>query len=103
MHAIIYTKDHCPYCTRAKALFDKRGITYEEKIIAVNGKDARELRENQSWTTRDALLEAAPAANMVGRCAYWRSRRPRETSGLIHALYSTKRSASFGSCRSWCD
>ena len=65
MHAIIYTKDRCPYCTRAKALFDKRGITYEEKIIAVNGRDGRELRENQTWTTREALLEAVPAAKTV--------------------------------------
>ena len=65
MHAIIYTKDHCPYCTRAKALFDKHSISYEEKIIAVNGRDGRELRENQTWTTREALLEAAPAAKTV--------------------------------------
>jgi glutaredoxin len=65
MHAIIYTKDHCPYCTRAKAIFYSRGITYEEKIIAVNGKDNRTLKENQEWTTRDVLLEAAPNAKTV--------------------------------------
>jgi glutaredoxin 3 len=65
MHAIIYTKDHCPYCTRAKALFEKNGITYDEKIIAVNGKDGRTLKENQEWTTREALLEIAPAAKTV--------------------------------------
>ena len=60
MHAIIYTKDHCPYCTRAKALFDNKGITYEEKIIAVNCRDSRELRENQTWTTRDDSVAARP-------------------------------------------
>lgn len=26
----VYTTDYCPYCTRAKALLDKRGIAYEE-------------------------------------------------------------------------
>jgi len=27
---IVYTKNMCPYCVRAKALLDKRGIAYEE-------------------------------------------------------------------------
>ena len=27
---IIYTKDYCPYCDRAKDLFRRKGITYEE-------------------------------------------------------------------------
>lgn len=65
MHAVIYTKDNCPYCTRAKALMHTRGIAYDEKIIAVNGRDMRELKENQEWTTRDQLLEIAPAAKTV--------------------------------------
>ena len=65
MHAVIYTKDNCPFCTRAKALMDKRGITYDEKIIAVNGQDSRQLKENQEWTTRETLLEIAPAAKTV--------------------------------------
>jgi glutaredoxin 3 len=65
MHAVIYTKDNCPFCTRAKALFDKKGITYDEKIIALPKPDARSLKENQTWTTREALLEIAPAAKTV--------------------------------------
>jgi glutaredoxin len=65
MHATIYTKDHCPYCTRAKALLNKRGITYDEKIIATNGRDGRALTENQQWTTREALLEQFPDAKTV--------------------------------------
>ena len=27
---IVYTKNMCPYCVRAKALLDKRGIAYED-------------------------------------------------------------------------
>ena len=65
MNAVIYTKDNCPFCTRAKALMQLKGIGYQEKIIAVNGKDGRVLKENQSWTTREELLEAAPAAKTV--------------------------------------
>ncbi|MCP5362237.1 MAG: glutaredoxin 3 [Hyphomicrobiales bacterium] len=26
----IYTKDYCPYCTRAKALFDMKKVPYTE-------------------------------------------------------------------------
>jgi len=26
----IYTKKHCPYCVRAKALLDRKGVAYEE-------------------------------------------------------------------------
>ena len=33
----IYTKWGCPYCVRAKALLDRKGIAYEE--IDVEGKD----------------------------------------------------------------
>lgn len=36
-HVRVYTKDHCPYCVRAKNLLDKKGITYEE--IDVEGRD----------------------------------------------------------------
>ncbi len=36
----IYTQDWCPYCSRAKALFDKKGVAYRE-IEAPNGSAAR--------------------------------------------------------------
>lgn len=31
----IYTKGHCPYCHRAKALLEQKGITFEEFKIDV--------------------------------------------------------------------
>ena len=30
---IIYTKDNCPYCVRAKNLFSEKGVTYQEMKI----------------------------------------------------------------------
>ncbi len=33
----IYTTDYCPFCKRAKALFDAKGATYAE--IDVSGDD----------------------------------------------------------------
>ena len=32
----IYSKNYCPYCQRAKALFDQKGVTYTE--INLEGK-----------------------------------------------------------------
>ena len=36
----IFTTDFCPYCARAKALLDSKGVAYEE-IYAPNGSEAR--------------------------------------------------------------
>jgi len=33
----VYTKQHCPFCVRAKRLLEKKGVRYEE--ISVEGKD----------------------------------------------------------------
>ena len=38
MTATIYSKDNCPYCVKAKHLFEKHGISYEE-ISAVDYRD----------------------------------------------------------------
>jgi glutaredoxin 3 len=36
----IYTQDWCPFCTRAKQVFDARGVRYTE-IDAPRGSEAR--------------------------------------------------------------
>jgi glutaredoxin 3 len=36
----IFTSDFCPYCARAKALLERKGVAYEE-IHAPNGSEAR--------------------------------------------------------------
>ena len=51
--AIVWSKDYCPYCVRAKALLDSKGIVYEERNIS-QGK----------WT-KEQLLEAVPEARTV--------------------------------------
>jgi glutaredoxin 3 len=64
MKAEIYTKTNCPYCVKAKALFNEKGITYNEYIVSP-GFDESALAENQQYVTRDALLEKAPNAKTV--------------------------------------
>lgn len=51
--AIVWSKDYCPYCVKAKALLDSKDILYEERNIS-QGK----------WT-KEQLLEAVPGARTV--------------------------------------
>jgi glutaredoxin 3 len=43
----IFTTDFCPYCARAKALLDSKGVAYEE-IFAPNGSEARRQATERS-------------------------------------------------------
>lgn len=52
MQAVIWSKDHCPYCEQAKALLTQRNIAYEERKIG-------------HGYTKEDLLEAVPNARTV--------------------------------------
>lgn len=39
----IYTKAFCPYCHRAKALLDGKGVAYEEYDITMGGPRRTEM------------------------------------------------------------
>ncbi len=52
MQAVIWSKDHCPYCDQAKALLAQRNIAYEERKIG-------------HGYTKEDLLEAVPSARTV--------------------------------------
>ena len=41
----IYTKFGCPYCTRAKALLDSKGVAYEEYDVTMGGPKTTEMRD----------------------------------------------------------
>jgi glutaredoxin len=52
MRAIVWSKDHCPYCVQAKTLLSQKGIEFEERKIGTD------------WT-KEQLLEAVPNAMSV--------------------------------------
>jgi thioredoxin reductase (NADPH) len=52
MRAVIYSKDDCPYCDRAKTLLETKQIEYEEIKV---GKDI----------TREEFLEKFPNVRTV--------------------------------------
>lgn len=58
MNNIIWSKDNCPYCTKAKILLDNRNIPYEERNIS------------KEWT-KESLLEAVPNARTVPQIFLW--------------------------------
>jgi glutaredoxin len=50
--AIVWSKNHCPFCDQAKALLTQRGIVFEEKKVG-------------EGYSREDLLEAVPTARTV--------------------------------------
>jgi glutaredoxin 3 len=58
MKNIIWSKDNCPYCTKAKALLANRNIAYEERNIS------------KDWT-KEQLLEEVPNARTVPQIFLW--------------------------------
>ena len=53
----IYTKWGCPYCVRAKALLDAKGVSYVEYDVTLGGeKRAEMMRRIPSATTVPQVL-----------------------------------------------
>ncbi len=55
----IYTKFLCPYCTRAKALLDAKGISYAEVDITMDGVKRKEMlgRANGRTTVPQIFID----------------------------------------------
>ena len=47
----IYTKPLCPYCIRAKALLDKKKVSYEETNAFLNADKRREMNDRSGRNT----------------------------------------------------
>lgn len=43
----IYTKDYCPYCTKAKLLLDSLGVDYAEYDISLDNSKMAELQKRR--------------------------------------------------------
>ena len=53
MGTVIWRKDNCPFCRKAKEMLSLKGIAYEERNIS-----------SGNWS-REQLLEAVPNAKTV--------------------------------------
>jgi glutaredoxin 3 len=79
---IVYTTDYCSYCTTAKALLAKRGISYEEINLARDPDGRMELSQRTGMITFPQILidgetlggfDALLAADRDGRLAALRA------------------------------
>ncbi|PAY02922.1 glutaredoxin 3 [Pseudoalteromonas sp. HM-SA03] len=63
---VIYTKDYCPFCHRAKALLDAKGVTYTEYDIGAQPELRDEMIEkaNGGYTVPQIFI----AERHVGGC-----------------------------------
>lgn len=41
----IYTSERCPYCVKAKALLDRKGVTYQEVDVTDDEQERQKLVE----------------------------------------------------------
>lgn len=48
---LIYTRDGCPYCTRAKALLAAKGVTFEERNASVDPAHRAEMMQRSGGYT----------------------------------------------------
>ena len=65
-HVTIYSSDYCPYCSRATALLQQRGVTDYEEIV-VDGKP--ELRARMTALTgRTSVPQIFIGGAHVGGC-----------------------------------
>ena len=48
---VIYTKDYCPFCTRAKSLLEKKGVEYQEFDISLDSALRSEMLNKANGRT----------------------------------------------------
>lgn len=55
----IYTKTGCPYCARAKALLDQKGVAYNEREISGDPQARQEMlgRANGRTTVPQVFID----------------------------------------------
>ena len=66
MKVTIYTKDFCPYCTKAKALFNKKHISFEEIDVTGNSSLLEEMIQKSNGMR--TLPQIFINGNHIGGC-----------------------------------
>lgn len=57
----LYTKNFCPYCTRAKALLDKMGLSYTEYELTFDpAREAEMIKRSGRFSVPQILVDNAP-------------------------------------------
>ena len=62
----IYTKSFCPYCWRAKALLDEKGVAYREIAVDFGGEERHVMIQRASGRT--TVPQIFIAGQHIGGC-----------------------------------
>lgn len=65
-HVKMYSSDYCPYCARAKALLQQRGVTDFEEIVVDGKPDVR--AQMAQITGRTSVPQIFVGDTHVGGC-----------------------------------
>lgn len=65
-HVKIYSSDYCPYCSRAKALLQQRGVTDYEEIVVDGRPEVR--AQMMQLTGRTSVPQIFIGQTHVGGC-----------------------------------
>ena len=65
-HVKIYSSDYCPYCSRAKALLQQRGVTDFEEIVVEGRPEVRAAMTQ--LTGRTSVPQIFVGDTHVGGC-----------------------------------
>jgi glutaredoxin 3 len=64
----IYTTSVCPYCVRAKALFDRKGLTYEEiNVEEQQERDKMVIKAGGRRTVPQIFIQDSPVDRYLYR------------------------------------
>ena len=66
-HVIIYTKDYCPYCTKAKALLTRKGVT-DIREIDITHDEALQQEMLSRSNGRKTVPQIFIGSTHVGGC-----------------------------------
>jgi len=64
-NVVVYAADYCPYCRRAQALLDRKGVSYTLLDVA---RDPRLWHEITARTGRDTIPQIFIGDHHVGGC-----------------------------------
>lgn len=64
-HVLVYTRDGCPYCTRAKMLLSSKGVSFEERNASADPAFRAEMMQVSG---RNTFPQIFIGATHVGGC-----------------------------------
>ena len=69
---LIYSKDYCPYCKAAKALLDRKGLTYTEIEVGYEPEKLQEMiHRSHRRTVPQIFFDGEHIGGYTELCSYF--------------------------------